>query len=262
MPRYPRPLGSTGIYHVMIRGINKMDIFRSPNDKAKFLGALSSMKSEGEYTLYGYCIMDNHAHLLIKEEIDPINRTMKRLCVSYSYYFNKKYDRVGHLFQDRFRSERIENDNSLLNCLRYIHNNPVKASMVTNPSDYNWSSYNIYIGKDNNAAQIISSRFVLDLISENKSNVISKFRDFSRLDCEEEFIDLEEAEDDIKIDPLVVIQDVIRKYNYKLEDLLKCKDKEMRSLIIREIKDNTKLSIRQMAEMTGFSKDMIARALK
>ena len=127
MPRQPRIQGNTGIYHAMVRGINKRDIFLDDFDRLRFIDTLRRMNTEGEYSLYGYCLMRNHVHLLIKEEADPLHRTMKRIGVSYSYYFNKKYKRVGHLFQGRFRSQIIETDSSILSCLRYIHNNPVKA---------------------------------------------------------------------------------------------------------------------------------------
>jgi REP element-mobilizing transposase RayT len=85
--------------------------------------------------------MDNHVHLLINEGDDEIGKIMKRINISYSYYFNKKYGRIGHLFQDRFKSEGIDSDAYLLSVVRYIHNNPVKAGLVKNIEEYKWSSY-------------------------------------------------------------------------------------------------------------------------
>ena len=90
MPRQARTKGNNGIYHAMVRGINKRDIFLDDSDRIKFIDTLRRMNTEGEYILYGYCLMDNHVHLLIKEAADPLHRTMKRIGVSYSYYFNKK----------------------------------------------------------------------------------------------------------------------------------------------------------------------------
>lgn len=238
-----------------------MNIFLNHDDKAKFLEILVDMNSEGEYTLYGYCIMDNHVHLLIKEERDPISRTMKRICISYSYYFNKKYERVGHLFQDRFRSERIESEDYLLACIRYIHNNPVKALIVEEPSDYEWSSYNAYIGKLNNEDEIISTEFILNIFSENKSIAIKEFQKFSVLYCEEVFMDLEEVEDVEKVQ-VERIEQILESYKLTLEDLPELKDKKIRTRIIREIDANVNLSTRQMSNIIGISKDTIARALR
>lgn len=265
MPRLPRVMANTGIYHVMLRGVNRMNIFLNHDDKAKFLEILGDMNSEGEYTLYGYCIMDNHVHLLIKEERDPISRTMKRICISYSYYFNKKYERVGHLFQDRFRSERIEFEDYLLACIRYIHNNPVKALIVEEPSDYEWSSYNAYIGKLNNEDEIISTEFILNIFSENNSRAIKEFRRFSALDCEKVFMDLEDAEEreeDVEKFQVEKIEQILKRYKLTLEDLPELKDKKIRTKIIREIDANVDLSTRQMSNIIGISKDIIARALR
>lgn len=246
----------------MVRGVNRMHIFLDNDDKVRFLQTLARMKSEEEYTLYGYCIMDNHAHLLIKEEKDSISRTMKRIGVSYSYYFNKKYDRVGHLFQDRFRSERIESENYILSCLRYIHNNPVKALITKEPSDYIWSSYNIYINKAENKEEIISPEFALSIFSENKSKAIEKFKKFSAIDCKEIFIDIDEEEEDIEKIQREKIKEILKGYNLKLEDLPKLKDRNTRTEIIREIGDNISISTREMANLIGLSKSTIARILK
>ncbi len=259
MPRQCRIQANTGIYHVMIRGINKMDIFLDNLDRVKFLETLHRMKTEGEYVLYGYCLMNNHVHLLIKEEIDSLSRTMKRIGISYSSYFNKRYKRVGHLFQDRFRSERIETENSILTCLRYIHNNPIKAHITKNLSDYKWSSYSIYTGKYED--DIIDTSFILDTFSENKSVAIEKFKIFSDLNSYEEFIELQEKEELI-IDPLQIIRNTINKYNIELEDLIEYKDKKTRNKIILEMKENTKLSSRELSNITKLSKDMIIRATK
>jgi len=262
MPRLPRVMASTGIYHIMLRGVNRVNIFINHDDKAKFMEILRNMNSKGEYTLYGYCIMDNHVHLLMKEESDSISRTMKRICISYSHYFNKKYERVGHLFQDRFRSERIESEDYLLACIRYIHNNPVKAFIVREPSDYEWSSYNAYMDKYDNEDEIVSTEFILNIFSENKSMAIKEFQTFSALNCENVFMDLEETEDVVEKTRLEKIEQILKRYKLTLEDLPELKDKKIRTKVIREINDNVNLSTRQMSNIIGIGKDTIARALK
>ncbi len=93
--------------------------------------------------MYAYCLMGNHVHLLMRtdENDEPMGQIFRRICAQYVYWYNGKYERVGHLFQDRFRSEPIENDAYLLSVLRYIHQNPVKAGMVHDMADYPYSSY-------------------------------------------------------------------------------------------------------------------------
>ena len=98
MSRQKRDRSSTGVYHIMLRGINRGDIFLEDDDKAVFLNILLQKKSKGEYALHAYCLMDNHLHLLIEEKEDDIARIMKRIGITYVSYFNKKYQRIGPLF--------------------------------------------------------------------------------------------------------------------------------------------------------------------
>ena len=121
--------------------------------------------------------MGNHIHLLLKEGIDSISRTMGRINTSYARYFNKKYNRVGHVFQDRYKSEAVEQEAYLLTLIRYIHNNPVKAKIVTTPSHYRWSSYNEYMGGSIGNTLVEKSE-VLRLFSEKDNLGLQYFVDF------------------------------------------------------------------------------------
>lgn len=150
MPRQRREISKTSVYHIMMRGNEKKDIFIDEEDKMKFIDILIEKKQDEAYYLYAYCLMNNHVHLIIKEGKDELSRIMKRINISYAHYFNDKYDRVGHIFQDRFRSEAIESEAYLLSAIRYIHMNPVKANVVKETSQYSWSSYNLYIDQSNN----------------------------------------------------------------------------------------------------------------
>ncbi|MDR7870749.1 MAG: transposase [Tissierellaceae bacterium] len=252
MPRPPRYKSDSGIYHIMIRGVNKMNLFQYKYEKLKFLEIVSRMKSQQEYLLYAYCIMDNHAHLLLKEEMEPVSMSMKRIAISYSYYYNKKEDRVGPVFQGRFRSEAIDNDAYLLECIRYIHNNPVKAHMVSNPSDYKFSSYNIYINEDKDELELIDSEFPISMFSEDKTNALKQFVEFSNAEDNGDLLDVDVSRR--------AIENILENYNYTIESLLKHKDIKQRNLLIKEIKDNTSLSVRKISEVTGLSKDVIHRA--
>ena len=146
MPRRARIPSGSEVYHVMLRGTNKQRIFEDEKDNIRFLDTVNRYKSECGYKVLAYCLMGNHVHLLIKCEYAELASAFKRICGSYAYYFNHKYKRTGHLFQDRFRSEAVENDEYLLTALRYIHRNPVKAGIVSDPEDYPYSSYGEYVG--------------------------------------------------------------------------------------------------------------------
>lgn len=143
MPRHAREKSSTGIYHIMVRGINRQDIFHSEEDHQRYLDILLKIKREEDVEIWGYCLMSNHLHLLIREET-ALSKIMKRVGSSYAYWYNWKYHRSGHLFQDRFKSEKIETDAYLMTVIRYIHQNPIKAGMVSKPEEYRWSSCRDY----------------------------------------------------------------------------------------------------------------------
>lgn len=179
MARTARRLSSSGIYHVMIRGNEKKEIFLDNRDRLRFLDTLYRMKEAKNYEVYAYCLMSNHIHLLMREGTDSLQRSIKRINVSYVYYFNRKYDRVGHLFHDRYRSEPIEDNSYLLAVARYIHNNPVKANITMKAEDYEWSSYNLYLNPKENYDSLIDTTFVLSMFSDNKDLAIALFKEFS-----------------------------------------------------------------------------------
>ncbi|MFT4296726.1 MAG: transposase [Micropruina sp.] len=128
------------MYHVMMRGLNRDAIFLEDEDFEDFLRALRETKAASGCAVLAYCLMTNHVHLVLRADREPIGVVMKRLGVRYAGRFNRKYGRVGHLFQDRFRSEPVEDDGYLTTLLPYIWNNPVVAGMVSRPEDYRWSS--------------------------------------------------------------------------------------------------------------------------
>ena len=146
MPRIERLKSSTSIYHIMARGIGQQRIFEQAEDYEQFLDFLSATKKTSGFTLYAYTLMGNHIHLLIKEGTESISQIFKRLGTRYAQWFNGKYGRSGHLFQNRFGSEPIEDDDYFLTVLVYIYQNPVKAGICNFAPDYEWSSRR-YLGK-------------------------------------------------------------------------------------------------------------------
>ena len=129
MPRAARKKSSTGIYHVMLRGINGQPVFLDDEDNEKYLQTLKECKALSEFELYGYCLMGNHAHLLLKEGKEDLALVFKRMGARYVFWYNWKYRRYGHLFQDRYKSEAAESDSYFTTVLKYIHQNPKKAGL-------------------------------------------------------------------------------------------------------------------------------------
>ena len=120
----PRKISQSGIYHVMLRGINQQQIFESSEDYEKFIQMIEICKTISKFKIFAYCLMGNHIHLLIKQESEPLEQIFKRMGGRFVYWYNTKYQRSGHLFQDRFKSEPVEDDRYFLTVLRYIHQNP------------------------------------------------------------------------------------------------------------------------------------------
>ncbi|MGC4153034.1 MAG: transposase [Propionicimonas sp.] len=140
MPRRARQLSESGIYHVMLRGINRQAIFLDDEDHLRFLRHLSTTRERSGCHILAYCLMKNHVHLVLRTLDEPVGQVVKRLAVRYAWWHNTKYGRIGHVFQDRFRSRPVEDDEYFITLLRYVWNNPVKAGIVGRPDQYRWSS--------------------------------------------------------------------------------------------------------------------------
>ena len=133
MPTQKRTWYPGACYHVTARGNHRNDIFKDEEDFLHYLMLMNEALNYYKYNNYEiicYCLMDNHVHLLLKTEDEPIGQFMCRLNSKYAKFYNKKYNYIGHLFQDRYHSEIIENDQQMLETSRYIHLNPIRAKMV------------------------------------------------------------------------------------------------------------------------------------
>ena len=173
MGRKPREKSDLGIYHVMLRGINRQDIFEDDEDYAFFKKQLyhvvffrdeDGKPQPSRCTIYAYCLMTNHVHLLIRETAEELSTVIKRITVAYAHYYNGKYQHVGHLFQNRFRSEVVNNEAYFLTLLRYIHQNPVAAGISKSIGDYRWSSWIEYENYIEGQQTICSIRPVLKFL--------------------------------------------------------------------------------------------------
>lgn len=142
-----KEFGKGCIYHIYNRGVAKGDIFLDDKDYYGYLNRLKKFLTT-DWKILCYALMPNHVHLVIKQENDtPISDYIRSLHTSYVYYFNRKYKRVGPLFQDRFKARLVESDEYLLHLSRYIHLNPLISKYAKNTTDYKWTSYLDYIGK-------------------------------------------------------------------------------------------------------------------
>lgn len=247
MPRQARKKSESGIYHVMLRGINKQQIFEDEEDCEKFLWVLKETKAVSEYKLFAYCLMGNHIHLLIKTGQEELEQIFKRIGSRFVYWYNWKYHRTGHLFQDRFKSEPVETEAYFLTVLRYIHQNPLKAGLCKTLETYRYSSYQTYLrGTDK---EIVDTEFATSIVNEDE--LIAYFNETSDYVC----LDIGEDERKNDVEAAEIICKVSGCRNASEFQGLTL---EKRDEAIRLLKENG-LSIRQISRLTGISFNIVRK---
>ena len=254
MPRKAREKSESGIYHIIMRGINRQVIFEAEEDYDQFLETLQRYKAKCGYEIYAYCLMGNHIHLLLKTGREPLEQIMRRIGGSYVYWYNKKYQRIGNLFQDRFKSEPVEDERYLQIVHRYIHQNPLKAGMVKEIKDYMWSSYHEYL----KTANLVDVKFILEIISNDREKAIQSFIEYTTAVNDNTCLDInnenkrrmpdEEANE--------IIKKVCRVKNAK--DLHKL-DIADRNKYLKKLKEEYNLSVRQLARITGINRGSVLK---
>lgn len=245
MARTARTKSDSNIYHIMIRGINRQLIAVDEEDNQRLKEILWQCKEVCGYELYGYCFLGNHIHLLMKEGKESLEQIFKRIGSRYVYYFNQKYKRIGHLFQDRFKSEPINDDGYSLTVLTYIHNNPVKASLSKTAAEYKWSSYREYL----EGSSLIDVTFILGMITKEQFIELHKAENqLNALDIGEDNFRTTDAE------AVQMVKEICGVDTWELEDM----DISDRDLCIKELR-KIGISIRQISRITGISKGIIER---
>jgi len=233
--------------------------------------------------------MDNHVHLLLKEEDEPLSDTMRRLCGSFVGWYNKKYDRVGHLFQDRFRSEVVEDDAYLATALRYIHRNPVKAGLCTDPSDFPWSSCRelmqwmkqeagrtsaeisaflpspdaceeVTVHHHSNGSELLVDAYlVCAMFHADPGQALERFDQFHRLDTRDRCLDIDEDSrkwSDEELQAYISMQ-------WKLDPMrLRGEKPERRVQVVQDLLQLEGVSSRQLARLTDISPSALLRMAK
>ncbi|EEG77668.1 transposase [Dethiobacter alkaliphilus] len=250
MPRTARKLSSTGLYHIILRGVNREAVFIDDEDRRQFLKILKYIEKVSGCEILCYCLMDNHIHILLKVNDEPLATIIKRICGSYVLYFNKRHGRIGHLFQERFRSEPVESNRYFLTVFRYILRNPVKAGMVKLVSEYRWSSYNEYV-----RASTLTGSYSLNLFAESGYNSFESFKEYVNTPNEDECLEYEDkpsiSDDEVK----EIIEGIIGVCAREIKKMDKCQ----RNATIKRIKAVVDVPLRQLARVTGLSKSLLSK---
>ena len=149
MPRKSRIDAAGAIHHLIVRGIDRTSLFRDARDHERFLERLGSLLEETSTSCYAWVLMKTHAHLLVRTGTVPLSSLMRRLLTGYAVQFNKRYHRSGHLFQNRYKSFLCEEEPSLLELVRSLHLNPLRAHVVADMdglATYPWSGHGVIMG--------------------------------------------------------------------------------------------------------------------
>ena len=176
MARKPRIEYPGAFYHIMTRGNRKIKIFFDDEDRERFIETISRYKKKYDLVVYAYTLMDNHIHLLIERGSAPLSKAMQGMLQSYTQWHNRRYEKVGHLFQGRYKAILCDKDSYLLVLIRYIHLNPVRAGYVDVPEEYQWSSHRAYLGLSR--SDIVDVDFALGQFAPKRGKAIRLYREF------------------------------------------------------------------------------------
>jgi len=227
MPRMPRSYIKTSFFHILVQGHNKGYIFNNEVDIRKYIELIEKYQKENNIKIVAYCIMNNHAHLLLNTEIIAnLSNYMHKVNGVYGTYYAKKYKHTGYVFRDRYKSEGIYSEENLYNCINYIHNNPVKAGICRNSIDYEFST---------------AKKIAVDF----------------ECDDNEIFLETEEDKEQYKLE---IIQEFFRLENITKAELIKNKQKLRQLLVTLKIENG--MSYREVEKILEISRETLRKVLK
>lgn len=262
LPRQPRRKSQSKVYHCMLRGVNKQDIFFEETDYLEFQDIIRKTKKKFLYQLYSYVLMPNHIHLEIKDENRKLSQIIHSIGTSYANYFNKKYERKGHLFENRFQSKNVENTYYILNLVRYIHQNPLKAG-ISKMEEYKWSSYIEYFKSEQIKAEnkIVDTQELLEIFSNEKEQDREVFLKFNEKSLKfQESTELLEYEMKNKLtdeELIYFIKEELEIYN--IQEIQKY-DRNYRNEIIQKVRRIKGVTQQQIARVLGINIRLVQRA--
>ena len=245
MARQAREMSDSGFMHVIVRGIGRQLLFEEEENYAFYLDSLERYSWDLQVTVCAYCLMENHVHLLLYDAGKQIPTLMKKLGVRYSWYFNKKYQRTGHLFQDRYRSEKVEDDAYLVTVFRYILRNPEKAG-ICRASEYRWSSYALY----GNRKSFVDTGALEEIIGDKTA-----YEAWISEENEDECLEYMPPKHDDEWALKVIHKQMAVKSGTALQEM----DRVKRNEALRKLK-KAGLSVRQIERLTGINRGTVQKA--
>ena len=259
MARKPRIHYAGALYHVIVRGNNRAYIFKNRENKEKYKKIVSKYRKRYRFKLYAYCIMDNHAHLLMEVANIPLSKIMQGIQQVFTQYYNRRNRSTGHVFEQRYKSYLCDKDAYLLSLIRYIHQNPVR-SKLTGAINYQWSSHKEYTGNPG----LADVNFPLSLFAYHKNKGIKRYLTFM------DKMETKEVRSMIKEEIIGVAKNIGERHKIAKEALIKIIE-EVTEIKMDKIKGNTKskrisdirkLYIKNLKKYTGVPNKEIADLLE
>lgn len=252
MPRVARRNSQSKYHHIIVQGVNKSYIFKTAEFINKYKQIIIDRLNDANITILAYCIMSNHAHFLIfSDSWEEISKFMQRINTAYAQYYHKVNNCIGYVFRNRFYSQDIFGLKQLYVCLKYIHNNPVKAGICTSMNLYPFSSYNEFFKS-------------FEIITETSVKLLfPNFKNWKRIFS---FIHLQEIIEDLEFMDVKnteisnFLLEIETKYNKSIVELKK--DKYVLKEIIQMARKQTNVTIRELATLLNISKSVVGRICK
>lgn len=245
MPRKARKfMNETKILHIVVHAIGQEYIYKEDRQKYEYIKLMKYYKDKYCIEIISYCIMDNHAHILVNfEKIQELSKFMQIINTKYAIYYNKNNNRAGYVYKGRFYSEPIMDNSHLLNCIIYIHNNPVKAKKCKHAEEYKFSSYRDFI----NNKSILKKYFMdqYNYIERHKNQELKYY-----------FMDYDI---DKKAEAIKYIYNYLEKTNKNIESI--SKDKKLIKEICSSTREIYKISYKDLEKILNISSEKIRKIL-
>jgi len=228
-----------------VQGINKEYIFNHIKDIEKYLKIAKNIKEEVDLQIVSYCVMNNHIHLLIyTDNVEELTKFMHKTNLMFAKYYNRKYNRVGYVFRDRYKTQPIFSEKHLYCCIDYIHNNPVKAHICTSPSEYKYSSYNQNLFETNSLVNDNIRKYIEDRKfkeNDNSDFIFMEYDDNKEKICEK------------------VINEFLLKNNIGIKDIKE--NKNLLKNLLYDLKNEYKISYRMMEKKLRIGRETLRKLL-
>lgn len=251
MPRTPRAREESGIHHVVVQGLDHQKIFEENEDKDLYLDIVLRFKERFDMRLYAYCIMPNHAHLLLKEGEIDISSFMRRVGVSFVHWYKMNHAVEGPVFRGRYMSEPLQDESQILQVARFIHQEPVKAGLVREMEEYLWSSYRLYLYQNS----FIDTEAILDRL-----HYWGPYEEYMKLP--EPAVYLEEVPPRFGKTDREVRALLLNRLSGKAIEELRYMPADMRDAILAKLRYDDKVSVTQLARVTQLGRSIIQKLKK